>query len=108
LAERDESGRAEVAPTLLAMAASAGARSLRITTGSLTPGAFADLIAIDLGHPALEGWGLDSLPALVALSAPKDVITDVWVGGVQRVAERRHPKQEGSAYMFRDLMRRLG
>lgn len=108
LAGPDGSGRLEVAPTLLAMATSSGARSLRIQAGSLMPGAFADLVAIDLGHPALAGWTVESLAALLALCAPKDVITDVWVGGVQRVAERRHAAQDEAASRLRHVMRRLG
>jgi formimidoylglutamate deiminase len=99
--------RADVAPALLAMATSAGARSLWIAAGALEPGSFADFCAIDLDHPALTGWTVDSLGALLALCAPPDVITDVWVGGVQRVSKRRHPEQEEAVAAFREVSRRL-
>ncbi|MGH7554235.1 MAG: formimidoylglutamate deiminase, partial [Longimicrobiales bacterium] len=107
LAGRQPRTRAEVAPTLLAMATVAGARSLRIAAGALEPGSVADFVAVDLDHPAFAGWTGDSLGALLALCAPPDVITDVWVGGVQRVSERRHQAQQEVAAAFREVGRRL-
>lgn len=107
LAEARGDGRADVAPRLLSMGTVAGARSLRLEVGDIAEGALADLVAIDLEHPSLEGWSTDSLPALLALSAPADVITDVWVGGVQRITARRHVADESAAAGFRARARRL-
>jgi formimidoylglutamate deiminase len=107
LAERGEHGRADVAPRLLSMGTVAGARSLRLEAGDIADGALADLIAIDLDHPALAGWTPASLPALLALSAPAEVVTDVWVGGVQRIADRRHAAEDSAAAAFTACARRL-
>jgi formimidoylglutamate deiminase len=107
LAGRQPRTRVDVAPTLLAMATAAGARSLHIAAGALEPGSVADFVAVDLDHPAFAGWTADSLGALLALCAPPDVITDVWVGGVQRVSERRHQAQREAAAAFREVGRRL-
>ncbi|HEX7118322.1 MAG TPA: formimidoylglutamate deiminase, partial [Longimicrobiales bacterium] len=77
-------GRLEVAPLLLELATESGARSLRLDAGRLEAGRLADFIAVDLDHPTLAGWTAETLPAILALSAPPDVVADVWVGGVRR------------------------
>lgn len=92
--------RREPAPALVRMATSAGARSLRLDTGMLEPGAFADIIAIDLDHMVLAGWTKESLSALVMLSAPADVVCDVWVGGRRVVSDRQHAMQEDATRAF--------
>jgi formimidoylglutamate deiminase len=82
--------RLEVAPQLLEMATIAGARALRVPSGLIEEGALADYVGIDLSHHTLAGWTPASLPAMVALSAPADVVSDVWVGGARRVESRVH------------------
>jgi formimidoylglutamate deiminase len=99
--------RLAVAPALLEMATGGGARSLRLPAGRFQTDAFADFIAIDLSHRALEGWTDGTLDALLALSAPADVVSDVWVGGVQRVQGGHHRLDRESAAAFRSLSRRL-
>ena len=96
----------EVAPTLLRMATSAGARSLRIPAGTLEQGALADFIGIDLDHPSLAGWTARTLPAMLAFSAPPDAVSDVWVGGRNVVANRTHAKQEDAVRHFNAVARR--
>jgi formimidoylglutamate deiminase len=95
------------APLLLEMATSAGARSLHLPTGALEAGALADMIGIDLGHPALAGWTPATLPAMIALCAPADVVRDVWVGGRQVVTQREHPRLEDAMHAFNDVARSL-
>ena len=97
----------EVAPVLLRMATSAGARSLRVPAGTLEQGALADFIGIDLEHPALAGWSAQSLPAMLAFSAPPDAVSDVWVGGRNVVANRTHVRQEVAVREFNGIARRL-
>jgi formimidoylglutamate deiminase len=75
--------------------------------GEVAPGALADFVAVDLGHPALAGWTPGTLLALLTLCAPADVIADVWVGGVQRVVSRRHEREEAAMDAFRAVARRF-
>src|SRR5690606_36616581 len=97
----------EVAPTLLRMATLAGARSLRVPAGTLEEGALADFIGIDLEHGALAGWSAQTLPAMLAFSAPPDAVSDVWVGGRNVVANRTHTRQEAAMREFNTVARRI-
>jgi formimidoylglutamate deiminase len=100
-------GRLEVAPLLFELATESGARSLGVEAGALRPGALADFVAVDLEHPALAGWTVESLGALLALSAPADVVVDVWVGGVRRLEGRRHALDGVAAEAFWKVARSL-
>lgn len=97
----------EVAPVLLRMATSAGARSVRVPAGILEEGALADFIGIDLEHPTLAGWTTQSLPAMLMFSAPPDAVSDVWVGGRNVVTNRMHARQEEAMREFNAVARRL-
>nr|PZN90592.1 MAG: formimidoylglutamate deiminase [bacterium] len=108
LAVPGKDGRLEVAPLLFELATESGARALRIDAGRLAPGALADIVAIDLEHPALAGWTDDSLASLLALCAPASVVSDVWVGGVRRIEQRRHVLDDDAAATFRRVAERLG
>jgi formimidoylglutamate deiminase len=96
-----------VAPVLLEMATSTGARALRLPAGRIEEAAWADFVAIDLQHRALEGWNDETLAATLALSAPPAVVSDVWVGGVQRVQGGRHRLDRESASAFRAVSSRI-
>ncbi len=96
-----------VAPALLAMATSSGARSLRIDAGEIAAGRVADLVAVDLSHPSLAGWSADSLAAMITLSATPDVVSHVWVGGERRIDDRSHAREDEVAAAFRAVARRL-
>jgi formimidoylglutamate deiminase len=98
--------RRAVAPTLIDMATRGGARSLRVDAGRIEAGALADFTAIDLEHRGIEGWSDATLDAILALSAPAAVVSDVWVGGVQRVRNGRHRLDQESARAFRSVARR--
>lgn len=100
--------RLETAPVLLAMATSEGARSLRLPAGRIESDTFADFVAIDLDHRSLAGWSDDTLDALLALSAPAACVSDVWVGGVQRIHGGRHKLDREAAAAFRAVARRIG
>jgi formimidoylglutamate deiminase len=92
---------------LIRAATTAGARSLRVPVGSIEPGLQADLVALDLSHHALDGWTLETLPDCIALCAPTDVVTDVWVNGARRVIDRWHPLAEEAAAAFRGVAARV-
>ncbi|HEX6135599.1 MAG TPA: formimidoylglutamate deiminase [Longimicrobiales bacterium] len=96
----------EAAPVLLRLATSAGARALRLPAGVLEEGALADFIGLDLGHAALAGWTAQTLPAMLAFSAPPDVVREVWVGGRHVVADRVHEGQEQALRAFNVIARR--
>jgi len=100
-------GRLEVAPLLLELGTESGARSLGIDAGAIEPGRLADLIAVDLEHPAVVGWTPESLAAVLTLSAPPDVVADVWVGGVRRLENRRHLLDAEAAVSFCEVASRV-
>ncbi len=87
-------------PALLAVAAANGARALGIAAGAIEAGAPADLVAVDLGHPALAGWSEATLAAHLALAAPAGLVTDAWVAGERRLEDRRHPLDESARAAF--------
>jgi formimidoylglutamate deiminase len=76
---RDGSGN--VAATLLRAATRGGARALGLPCGELAAGSWADLVAIDLTHPALTGWEPASLPAALVFGAGNDAVLATAVGG---------------------------
>ena len=108
LAVPGEGDRLEVAPLLLELGTETGAASLRIEAGRLEGGRLADFIAVDLEHPALAGWRQETLPAMLTLSAPTDVVADVWVGGVRRLEDRRHVLDAEAAAAFAEVAARVG
>lgn len=95
------------APRLLHSATAGGARALRVAAGATEPGLRADLVAIDLEHRALAGIAPDKLPAALALSAPTEIVTDVWVQGVRRVRDRHHALEEETVEAYRQTARRV-
>jgi len=80
---RDESqgGAGRVATTLLRAATENGASALGLEAGHIRPGAWADLVAIDLHHPELEGWTESTLLEAIFLGGGNRVIAGTWVGG---------------------------
>jgi formimidoylglutamate deiminase len=76
---RDAAG--DVAPTLLRAATLGGARALGLPCGDLAPGCWADLVAIDLAHPALAGWEPATLLPTLLFGAGDDAIAATAVGG---------------------------
>lgn len=71
---------------LLTMGTTAGARSLGLSGGEIAPGQPADLIAIRLGHPVLDGWTGDDLLDVLFFGAGAEVVVGTWVQGRQVAA----------------------
>jgi formimidoylglutamate deiminase len=83
-AQRADGGppdRLACAPALLDMGTRHGARSLGVEAGAIETGRLADLVAVDLDHPTLDGHAADTLAAMLVFGAPPSLVRDVWVGG---------------------------
>jgi 5-methylthioadenosine/S-adenosylhomocysteine deaminase len=70
-----------------AMGTEAGAALLGLPAGSIRPGALADLVAVDLGHPSLHP-PISLLKNIVYAMSPQ-AVTDVWVHGRHVVRNQR-------------------
>jgi formimidoylglutamate deiminase len=75
----DEAGA--VAPTLLAAATSGGAAALGLDAGRIAPGAWADLVAVDLASPALRDVAPERLLDGLLFGGGNEAILGTWVGG---------------------------
>lgn len=58
-----------------------GASALGIAAGALAPGRWADLVGVDLTHPALEGWSEQDLLETLFFGASSSVVVQTWVQG---------------------------
>jgi formimidoylglutamate deiminase len=70
-----------VAPTLLDAATSGGARALRISSGRIAQGCWADFAAVDLDAPALVEVPRTRLLEALVFGAGNEVIAGTFVGG---------------------------
>lgn len=69
-------------PLLLDIGTHGGALALgREQRGLLAPGMSADLVAINLKHPSLQGWTEEDVLDTLFFGASSDVISGVWVAG---------------------------
>jgi len=68
-------------PFLLDMGTRRGAGALGLETGVIAPGMLADLVAIDLNHPTLQGWSVDDLLDMLFFGASSEVMKQIWVAG---------------------------
>jgi formimidoylglutamate deiminase len=96
-----------LAVRLFEMATVNGARSLRLPSGTLEPGAPADFFTVDLNHPSLVGASPASLLAGIVLGSDKAAVREVAVDGRLVVREGQHPGAEESGRAFHALARRL-
>jgi 5-methylthioadenosine/S-adenosylhomocysteine deaminase len=78
-------GGALDAATAFSLGTTSAASILGVDAGRVAPGALADLVAVDLGHPSLHP-PTDLLRSVVYAMSPQ-AVTDVWVHG-QHVVER--------------------
>lgn len=76
---RNDAG--SVSKTLFDAATVDGARALGVEAGRLTPGLWADLVAIDLDAPSLAGWTPETLLDAVIFGATEEVVVATAVGG---------------------------
>jgi len=77
-------GAGAVAANLLRAATAGGARALGLPCGELAPGCWADLVAVDLGHPSLAGCEPATLLESLIFGAGDEAIVATAVGGEWR------------------------
>lgn len=89
------------AATALGMATLNGARALGLEKdiGSLTPGKWADLAAVDLAAPETQPV-YDVISTLV-YAAGRRQVSDVWVAGKRRLQDHRLTQLDGDAILQR-------
>ncbi len=69
------------AASLLAIGTTHGMRALGLAGGEIVPGQPADLIAVNVQHPALHGWNSSSLLDMLCFGAAADIVVGTWVQG---------------------------
>ncbi len=92
---------------LYGAALAGGAQALGQPVGALAPGHRADIVTLDLAHPAFAGGGPASWLDAYVFNAGSAAIRDVFVGGRQVVAEGRHVAREAVRARFAATMKGL-
>ena len=88
-------------------AARGGARALGRDAGRIAVGQIADLVAIDLTHPALCALRPDQILDGLVFAAPDTVITDVWSAGRHQVQQGRHVHRDRIVAGWRKAVKEL-
>jgi formimidoylglutamate deiminase len=74
-------GEGKVASTVLDAGTAGGARALGLPAGRIEAGHWGDLVAIDLEHPSLAGWEVETLAEALVSGADNGVVRGTYVGG---------------------------
>jgi formiminoglutamate deiminase len=91
--------------SLFRAALAGGARALGAAEPVIAPGAPADLVALDGGHPALVGRAGDAIIDSLVFAGAR--VASVWVNGREVVADGRHVAADAILRRFRRVMERL-
>ncbi len=91
---------------LFARALHGGAQALGVT-GGLGVGAVADMVSLDLDHPAFAGADEATLLDRWIFAARAGAIDCVWRAGAKRVAAGRHLEADAIARAYRSCLARL-
>ena len=100
-------GEGSVGESLYLRAAAGGARALGREAGRIAPGLWADLVALDLDHPALCALATGQILDGLAFAAPDGVVTDLWSAGRHRVRGGRHVGRDSILAGWRRAVARL-
>ena len=100
-------GEGSVGSCLYLSAARGGAQALGRGTGQIAPGQWADLVAIDLSHPALCALRPDQILDGLVFAAPDTVITDLWSAGRHQVRQGQHVHRAEIVAGWRKTVSRL-
>lgn len=92
---------------LLEMAAAGGAKATGRYAGRIETGRVADLFALDMNDPALEGLSQDRLLDAWIFAGDDRLISDVWSAGRHVVKQGRHIYRDTITQRFNATMRRL-
>jgi formimidoylglutamate deiminase len=98
---------ASVALNLYQRALAGGAQALGRNAGAIAPGRLADLVVLDIEHPALVGRVGDGVLDAWLFSGNSTPVRDVMVAGTWVVRDGRHRTQQAIATAFARVMRRL-
>ena len=88
-------------------AAAGGAQAGGRDTGTIAPGLWADLLAIDTNDLRLEGLKGDTLLDAFLFAGRDGLVTDLWSAGRHIVKDSRHIARDTVATRFRAVMARL-
>ncbi|WP_413868678.1 formimidoylglutamate deiminase [Albidovulum sp.] len=77
-------------------------------TGAIAPGLWADLVALDGGHPDLEGRRGDTVLDTWIFAGNDRMVREVWSAGRHVVREGRHVARDGILAAYRRVMGDLG
>jgi formimidoylglutamate deiminase len=77
-------------------------------TGAIAPGLWADLLALDGGHPDLEGRRGDAVLDTWVFAGDDRMVREVWSAGRHVVRAGRHVARDGILAAYRKAMRELG
>jgi formimidoylglutamate deiminase len=93
--------------TLFDLTLAGGARALAQPNVGLTPGARADIVALDTAHPSLAGRARDAVIDGWIFAAGSGAIDCVWAGGDKVVEAGRHRLRQPARARFNASVRRL-
>lgn len=84
-----------------------GYRSLGLSGGAIEPGTEADLVAVDLEHPALLGLQKEELLAGLTMHGDRSAVTDVWVSGKHLISGKKHGLSRESQERFLEIQNEI-
>ena len=88
-------------------AAQGGAQAAGRTSGAIAVGQWADLLALDMADPRLEGFQGDQILDAFVFAGRDGLVTDLWSAGRHVVQAGRHIARDATATRFRTTMRKL-
>lgn len=87
--------------------AAGGAQAAGRACGTIEPGRWADLVALDTGHPDLEGRQGDRLIDSFAFAGDSGMVAEVWSAGRHCVSAGRHVARDAILAGYRRAQTRL-
>lgn len=87
--------------------AAGGAQAAGRGAGTLTTGGWADLLALDMGHPDLEGLVGDTILDTFAFAGDRSMVAEVWAAGRHQVHQGRHIHRDAILSAYRAAVKPL-